>query len=197
MKKVGKVITYILIVLLLIGIIGFVFKFTNGGTTDFKTFYLNRGNTLYTADSGNYSFNSGEELSFDVCYLSDILKSDEEAQGYSVKIIPNVTDETKFDYTVDGESYTFAEDLDLSSAFGLEKDKTSFKFTIPAGATMSDILTTAHGKTAVAGNLDLCEKYYFAVVVTSADEKNTVRLNFCLATIPATGIKLSESRIIF
>lgn len=38
MKKAGKVIAYILIALILVGAILVILKFTNNGTTEFKTF---------------------------------------------------------------------------------------------------------------------------------------------------------------
>jgi len=82
MKSVGKIIIYILILLLLVGSIGIIFVFTNGGTTEFKTFYLQRGTTLYTKDSGDYVFPTGEELTFDVHYMFGFLSSDDTTKDY-------------------------------------------------------------------------------------------------------------------
>lgn len=196
MKTFAKIITYVLLILILLGAVGLVYKFTNGGTTNFKTFYVQNGKTIYTQDSGDYALSAGEELKFDVHYTFGFFHSDGSVKDYSVKIIANVTDDTKFEYTVDGETHTWSEEADLSAVFNLNKSDSYFTFTIPQNLTMAEVLTQICDGAVTVEDLSIGAKCYFALIVTSYDGQSTIRINFRRSG-DVTGIKLNTESIIF
>ena len=99
-SKIGQVVSYIAILLVIVAAIGVFSYFTNGFTTDFKTFYVSvNGKDVMTSQNG-YVVTPSEPLKVDVKYTFAFNKN--ETKGYSVKIVPNKTDED-FDSSVDGE----------------------------------------------------------------------------------------------
>lgn len=196
MKKIGKAITCILIILLLVGALGFLLRFTNGGTSELRTFYVKNGKTLYTLSVGNYSFAEGDELRFDVRYT---FAASDDVKGYSATIVPNVTDDTEFEYTVDDGLYIYSDDLDLSSAFGMERHETYFTFTIPLDITMESVLSSVYPTESVTvpDDVNVQTNYYFALIVKSYDGSDSVRINFRIESIRAVGIEFDVTHIAF
>ena len=139
-SKIGQVVSYIVILLVIVAVIGVFAHFTNGFTTDFKTFYVSvNGKDVMTSGDG-YVVTPSEPLKVDVKYTFAFNKN--ETKGYSVKIVPNKTDDD-FDFSVDGETHFFGDEKDLTNGFVIDKQEKSFTV-IPKGGTLQEILQAVY-----------------------------------------------------
>ncbi len=193
MTKTTKIITYIAIVLAVITVIGVVAHFTNGFTSDFKTFYVTVGGKDVMTSAGGYRVTTSKPLEVDVKYTFGALNNKVD-KDYSLKIIPNNIPDKDFTYTVDGERKSFQSETNLSDGFEIDKGEKSFKIT-PKGETIAEVLSAVYGK-----SITDCEsKGYtdmFTVIVTSYNGEASVKLNFSLA-IRVAGITLDREAILF
>ena len=193
MTKTTKIITYIAIVLAVITVIGVVAHFTNGFTSDFKTFYVTVDGKDVMTSAGGYRVTTSKPLEVDVKYTFGALNNKVD-KGYSLKIIPNNIPDKDFTYTVDGEMKYFQSVTDLSDGFEIDKGEKSFRIK-PKGETISEVLSAVYGK-----SITDCEsKGYtnmFTVIVTSYNGEASVKLDFSLA-IRVAGITLDKEAILF
>lgn len=190
-NKATKIITYILLILAVITVIGVVAHFTNGFTSDFKTFYVTVDGKDVMTSSGGYKVTTEKPLQVDVKYTFNF--ATDETKGYSVKIVPNKTDED-FDFSVDGETHFFGDEKDLTNGFVIDKQEKSFTI-VPKGGTPLEILKAVYPESEVT-----CEsKGYndmFTVIVTSYNGESSVKLNFALER-RVTGITFDKEVIEF
>ena len=193
MTKTTKIITYIAIVLAVITVIGVVAHFTNGFTSDFKTFYVTVDGKDVMTSAGGYRVTTSKPLEVDVKYTFGALNNKVD-KDYSLKIIPNNIPDKDFTYTVDGEIKYFQSETDLSDGLEIDKGVKSFKIT-PKGETIAEVLSAVYGK-----SITDCEsKGYtnmFTVIVTSYNGEASVKLDFSLA-IRVAGITLDKEAILF
>ena len=193
MTKTTKIITYIAIVLAVITVIGIVAHFTNGFTSDFKTFYVTVDGKDVMTSAGGYRVTTSKPLEVDVKYTFGSLNNKVD-KDYSLKIIPNNIPDKDFTYTVDGEMKYFQSETDLSDGFEIDKGEKSFRIK-PKGETIVEILSAVYGK-----SITDCEsKGYtdmFTVIVTSYNGEASVKLDFSLA-IRVVGITLDKEAILF
>ncbi len=193
MTKTTKIITYIAIVLAVITVIGVVAHFTNGFTSDFKTFYVTVDGKDVMTSAGGYRVTTSKPLEVDVKYTFGALNNKVD-KDYSLKIIPNNIPDKDFTYTVDGEMKYFQSETDLSEGFEIDKGEKSFRIK-PKGETISEVLSAVYGK-----SITDCEsKGYtdmFTVIVTSYNGEASVKLDFSLA-IRVAGITLDKEAILF
>ena len=193
MTKTTKIITYIAIVLAVITVIGIVAHFTNGFTSDFKTFYVTVDGKDVMTSAGGYRVTTSKPLEVDVKYTFGALNNKVD-KGYSLKIIPNNIPDKDFTYIVDGEMKYFQSETDLSDGFEIDKGEKSFKIK-PKGETISEVLSAVYGKSIT----DCKSKGYtnmFTVIVTSYNGEASVKLDFSLA-IRVAGITLDKEAILF
>lgn len=191
-SKIGQVVSYIVILLVIVAVIGVFAYFTNGFTTDFKTFYVSvNGKDVMISGSG-YVVTTKEPLTVDVKYTFGAFNKDE-SKGYSVKIVPNKTDED-FDFSVDGETRFFGDEKDLTNGFVIDKQEKSFTV-VPKGGTPLEILKAVYPESEVT-----CEnKGYndmFTLIITSYNGESSVKLNFALER-RVTGITFDKEVIEF
>ena len=193
MTKTTKIITYIAIVLAVITLIGVVAHFTNGFTSDFKTFYVTVDGKDVMTSAGGYRVTTSKPLEVDVKYTFGALNNKVD-KGYSLKIIPNNIPDKDFTYTVDGEMKYFQSETDLSDGFEIDKGEKSFRIK-PKGETIAEVLSAVYGK-----SITDCEsKGYtnmFTIIVTSYNGEASVKLDFSLA-IRVAGITLDKEAILF
>ena len=193
MTKTTKIITYIAIVLAVITVIGIVAHFTNGFTSDFKTFYVTVDGKDVMTSAGGYRVTTSKPLEVDVKYTFGALNNKVD-KDYSLKIIPNNIPDKDFTYTVDGERKSFQSEMDLSDGFEIDKGEKSFTIK-PKGETISEVLSAVYGK-----SITDCEsKGYtdmFTIIVTSYNGEANVKLDFSLA-IRVVGITLDKEAILF
>ena len=193
MTKTTKIITYIAIVLAVITVIGVVAHFTNGFTSDFKTFYVTVDGKDVMTSAGGYRVTTSKPLEVEVKYTFGALNNKVD-KGYSLKIIPNNIPDKDFTYTVDGEMKYFQSETDLSDGFEIDKGEKSFRIK-PKGETISEVLSAVYGKSVT----DCESKGYtdmFTVIVTSYNGEASVKLDFSLA-IRVTDITLDREAILF
>lgn len=193
MTKTTKIITYIAIVLAVITVIGVVAHFTNGFTSDFKTFYVTVDGKDVMTSAGGYRVTTSKPLEVDVKYTFGALNNKVD-KDYSLKIIPNNIPDKDFTYTVDGEMKYFQSETDLSDGFEIDKGEKSFKIK-PKGETIAEVLSAVYGKEVT----DCENKGYtdmFTIIVTSYNGEAIVKLNFSLA-IRVAGITLDKEAILF
>lgn len=194
-KTVAKIIAYILIALLLVGAIGIILKFTNYGTTEFKTFYVEVNGEI-CLDKTQISLPLGEETRFETKYVFASNKA-ENHKGYNVKIVPNTTDKTAFDYTVNGNTYTFTNQTDFTAGFDIVKDETGFTIKND-GLTVEKVLQKMYSGQTVEMNgaaLDMSNAY-FNLIVSSYNGESSVCIGL-LFDIHVTGVNLDKGEIVF
>lgn len=141
--------------------------------------------------ASGYVITPQEPLSVDVKYTFAFNQT--ETKGYSVKIVPNKTDED-FDFSVDGETHYFGDEKYLSNGFIIDKQEKSFTVT-PKGSTPLEILQAVYPESEVS-----CEnKGYtdmFTIIVTSYNGEASVKLNFTVAG-KVTGVSFDREVIMF
>ena len=191
-NKATKITTYILLVLAVITVIGVIARFTNGFTSDFKTFYVTVDGKDIMISSGGYLVTNENPLKVDVKYTFNFVT--DEMKDYSVKIVPNKIENSDFTYTVDGESKSFQLETDLTAAFEINKGEKSFTVK-PKGKSLTEVLTAFYGKEVT----DCENKGYtdmFTIVVTSYNGEASVKLNFTIAG-KVVGVVLDREVIVF
>ena len=189
--KASKIITYILLLLVVAGVFGFVAYFTNGFTGDFKSFYV-------VIDGKNVlSTESGVEVSADAPLTGDVKYTfgavNKEISGYQLEILPA----TDFDFTVDGVSHNFSDEKDLKNGFEITGDETTF--TIKPKGGLMDILKGNYpdaeiviDKSSVPTDEDLIK-----VVVYSKDKSASVSIECRLKDMFMEGVRLDKEVIVF
>lgn len=192
MKKAAKIIAYVLIVLAIVGVIGVIAKFTNGFTSDFKTFYVTiDGKDIMTTANG-YVLDKEEPMKVDVNYTFS--SPDAEVSGYSVKVVPNAVKDKDFDFTMDGSIYSFQMEEDLTDGFIIEKSEDSFTI-LPKG-DITDILRAVYPDAEIDDCKDSTYPDMFSLVITSYNGESTVVVRFVVVVEP-TSISFDREAIIF
>ena len=192
-SKIGQVVSYIVILLVIVAVIGVFAHFTNGFTSDFKTFYVSVDGKDVMISGNGYVISKNEPLSVDVKYTFGSFNKNE-TKDYSVKIIPNKIENSDFTYTVDGESKSFQLETDLTAAFEIDKGEKSFTVK-PKGKSLTEVLTAFYGTEVT----DCENKGYtdmFTIIVTSYNGEASVKLNFTIAG-KVNGVILDREVIVF
>lgn len=191
-STITRIITSVLIVILLLGVVGFFAYFTNNFTSRFKTFYVTVRGTTFMNETGSYELGVNEEYRFNVKYTLGALNK--EKLGYHVKIVPNITDGTRFDFTVDGAQYGYEGESVLTSGFVIEQYEEYF--TLTATQDLADILQQNYPNKTLSGvpvSID-SGKEHFALIISSADETTQLRINFSLWNF---GVYFSPEKVVF
>lgn len=192
MKNAAKIIAYVLIVLAIVGIFGIIAKFTNGFTSDFKTFYVTiDGKDVMTTTNG-YVLDKEEPMKVDVKYTFS--SADAEVSGYSVKVIPNAALDKDFDFTMDGSIYSFQMEEDLTNGFIIEKSDDSF--IIQPKGDITDILRAVYPDAEIDDCKENTYPDMFSLVITSYNGESKVVVNFAVIVEP-TGVSFDKEVIIF
>ena len=176
-KTIAKVITYMLVVLLVLGIAGVIVHFV--ATNEGISFYVDcNGERYYSSvDSPNLALTSGETYVFDIRSLTG------ENVEYSVSV--QSSGEHNFSFDSDGETHDFyvaddTENNDYSSVFGLERNTDSFSVTIPKNITVEEVVETKYGKDIqLQGDLEEGVSY-FVITVNSGDNSLNLAFRFDL-----------------
>lgn len=187
---IGKVITYVFVVLLVLGIAGMVAYFALRAQG--VTYYVEYSGERYVAngDGGSIGFLSGETYDFTVKSLTG------GEVNYDVTVQSNSAN--NFDFVLNGENYQFFgkndENNDYAAVFGLQKKADGFSLTIPDYFTVEQAVETQYG-----GDIELQNGYeisddlcYFVITVTS--DESTVSLWFTFSDFTVT---LDPPQIVF
>lgn len=171
-----RAVVVIVVVLLLAAVIGIIWKYTNGGNENFKTFTVRYGDKqiLSTDTDTELEFESGVSHYIEVDYTFDIGKS--EPRDYIVKVLPNKKlEDVKF--TTGGKQYLYSDAKELTSAFTINKGATSFMITFPKNLTLKNVLEKIYGKSV---SVTEPEGHPYTLVISSYNEKVTYRINFSI-----------------
>lgn len=189
-KKLTEIISAVLIVLCIVGIVGFVAYFTNGFTGDFKTFYVNIDGENIMGEKSNVLMNPNEPMKVDVKYALGFTSKD--IKGYKVKLTP-ISD---FDFMVDGEVYSFAAVEDLEKGFTIVYEDEYFTIT-PKG-NMQDVLQAIYPEHEVVVDPKVIpDEDLFSITVYDKDETASVVLNCAINVFTVIGITLDKEEIVF
>lgn len=173
-KTAVKVIVYILIVLVLAGVVGVIVRFTGGFTSDFKTFYATVDGKDIMSSAGGFQTTPQKPLKVDVKYAFGSLGGD--ISGYSVKVVPHAVEGKDFDFTLDGQAYSYQAESNLTRGFDIEYGEKSFTLTPKGG--VDDVLKAVYPNNEIGG----CEgKGYadmYSLIVTSYNGETSVTIHF-------------------
>lgn len=200
-KRTSRVISYLLVVLLLLEIVGA------------GAYLLTKPNGIYLRYDGKIVTDktSGIVIPYKATATFKIENS-EDWGAYSVtdctvKIVPNADESHDFDFTVgdDSRPAAFTKEKDLTGAFvenyngkGITVSENG-EFTILCSyKSVSEILQAVYGEKEIHAEADgnLLEYPYIAIKVTSPDGKQTLTVPLLLYGV-VTGIELNPSEVIF
>ena len=191
MKNANLSILLIMMTIVLVFVlgVGFLAYFTGGFTSEFKTFYVEvNGKEIMTNASG-YELSVNEPLTVNVKYtLTD------QAQGYSVKVVPNALEGKDFDFKLDEDVYSFQAEKDLTDGFVIERSESSFTIAPKGGIT--DILQAIYPDNVVEDCRQYAYENMFTLIVYTYDGNSSVTLNFSCPE-KTTGIELDKEVIVF
>ena len=185
-----KVITWVVILLLLVTVGGAIAYFTGGFTSEFKTFYLNVDNKDIMTSASDYSITQDKPMKVNVKYTF----AEDGANGYSVKVVPNVLPGKDFDFTIDGETYSFGAESDLTAGFDIEYSDSSF--TIAPKGSLNEVMASLYPDSEISDCSNLGYKNMFLLVVESYNKESAVTLAFFIPE-NVTGIEVYPDHIYF
>lgn len=178
MGKVGKIIVYVVLVLVLITGIGLIVKFTDGLSGEFKTFYITIDEKDIMGNEKDYVFEYGSPLKVDVHYTFE--KVTNAKKDYSVKVIPNKVEGEDFDFMLNGEAYSFQMEEDLTAGFVIDKQADHFTITPKEG--LEGILKGVYPDAEIVVDETKSYDNMFTLVVTSYNGEASVSINFMLSS---------------
>ena len=163
-NKTIRILSYALLSLLVVGVIGFVAYFTNGFKSDFKTFYISVDGKDIMESDGGYKVSKDKPLEVKVKYVFSA--GSNQKKEYSVKVVPNIIDGRDFTFSDGKEEKSFQSVEDITSGFDIKKTESGFTVS-PKGNTVEEVLKVVYPN----GKFDnVNEKGYenmFTLVVTS------------------------------
>lgn len=173
-KTAVKIVAVILAVLVLAGVVGVIVRFTGGFTSDFKTFYVTVDGKDVMSSAGGFDATPEKPLKVDVKYAFNSLGGD--ISGYSVKVVPHAVEGKDFDFTLDGQAYSFQAETNLTGGFDIEYGEESFTVTPKGG--VDDVLKGVYPNNEIGD----CEgKGYadmYSLVITSYNGEASVIVHF-------------------
>ena len=182
----------ILSILFVVAIVGFVFKFTNGFNEDLKTFYIEHNDKQILATDSQMTFNVEKEYRFDCKYIST-----PEDNTFNLKVVPNATEETNFNYTVDGELCKWSDVKDLTSFFTIDKQENYFTILFPASFSIEHVLNCLYPEREVVILDDLLDdQYYYTLHVSNYNEKVNYYIYFKVNVVVDTTISYDISFVV-
>lgn len=186
-KAVGKIVTYLLIVLLVLGVAGAVFYFV--AKQEGVSFYVEYDGTRYYSgiNEGNLWLPAGDTYSFSVKSLTE---GDVE---YDVSV--SSFGSNNFAFLLNGKYQQFygtdEASNDYSEIFGLQKQADGFALTLPEGLTVEKVLEAKYG-----GDVQLIEEFQkdlpcFVISLVSGESRLSIGFSFEYALV------LDSSSIVF
>ena len=193
-RTVATILAYIAGILILVAVVGLVYRFTNGFNEDFKTFYIEQDGKQILSSSSTMKLETNSMYRFDIKYTFDTEQS--EPKDYSVKVVPNASRD--FDFTVDGERYLYSKQGDLSSAFALNKQDTYFEISTKTEMSLQNVLQSCYPdkEVIVAKEAEESNTYPYTLLVSSYNESVVYKIDFCI-DVRVTGVALNPPEIIF
>ncbi len=177
-KAFMNALTAVAVLLIFVGLLGIVSKYSNGFNEDFKTFSLEHNNETISATESKLTFDVGSEQKI---YCNYIIKPDDDS--FSVSLSADTTKKNTFNYTVDGNSYSFKDNSDLSDYFELNKTNSYFTIKIPKDFSMENLLSSLYPdaeEIVIQNDVDY-SNYYFTLTVSNYNESIMYHIHFNVA----------------
>lgn len=191
-KQSNGVIKVIVCIVLLMGVvaaIGCIAFFTNNFTEDFSTFYVEVNGEKVASSAGGYIVGGEENI---VINVKDA-NPNKQNKGYIVSVIPKAG--IDFEFTVDDETKSFADEQDLTNAFEITKDGNTV--TLNAKGNLEYILKAQYPDKTISYDVNAinCEEDLFSLIIKNYDEA-TVTINFRVPNA-VYGVTIDAEEIIF
>lgn len=172
-----KIVAGVLLLVLFVGAMNYIFKETDNLTIP-GTFYVEVDGERISNNKNDYVVLYGNEYRFDVGYAMDMGTSDD---VFIVEIVPNISDETSFDFMVGNEIFAYEGLNDLSAGFNL-KIYDGY-FTIHPTMELENIIQTAFPDKTVSGipGSVNSEISYYKLIISNEDRTSILEITFQLA----------------
>lgn len=193
-RTVATILAYVAGILILVAVVGLVYRFTNGFNEDFKTFYLEYDGKQILSSESDLILGTSKTYRFEVKYTFDTDKS--EPKDYNVQLVPNAARD--FDFTVGEDRVLYSKVEDITSAFGLKKHDTFFEITTGTDMSLQNVLQSCYPdkEVVVPKEAEESNAYPYTLVVASYNESVVYEIDFCVG-VKVTGVTLDPSEIIF
>ena len=200
-NSISKIIACLIVVMIVLGAAGVL------------VYFLSRPTGMYVmyGDEVLSSGNGGVVIPFNGTDITFSIKNTDGWGVYSVqdcvvKIVPIVSPEKDFEFTVEGEDSPrlFSMETDYTAGFLSSYDDEKItvsaegEFSIcPRTDLMKAILSRAFGRKKITVDESILASSfpYFAISVTSPDGENTLLIPL-LGTVPVTGVELDKTEVI-
>ena len=174
MKAFSKAITWLLVVVVLLGVFGLLYSFVGNGQ---RNFYVRYGNTPIPARADNYEF---EKNAYTVIECGTLTGQKVE---YSVTVTFDTKDnfETAFNLNDNPTNYKYElYGYDCTELFNVAIYDDCFMFYIPQDLTVAKILQHRYPDDTITGvtEVDLWVKDYFVLTVTDKVECKSTVISF-------------------
>lgn len=173
----STILSSIIILLIVVGALGFLFIRTENFSTTLKNFYVTCGDDNFFADRDNFDIIVGQEYKFEINSTINVSGNEKK---YYVSVLPNETSTTAFEFNVGENTRKYADLESLTKGFQIVAYEDYFVLT--ANLDLHDILslyfpseTLTNVPTAVDSDLP-----YFKLVIQNADKSETININFNL-----------------
>lgn len=175
--KIATVISSILLLVLFVGMLTFLLKETNNLTTNPGALYVEVDGERISSNKDDQAISYGKEYRFDVGYALDI---DSQKKEYTVSIVPNVTNDTSFDFKVNNDLYAYEGINDLNQGFNVQVYDDYF--TIKATSDLPEIVKGIFPNATVSGvpNTINSEISYYKIIISSKDKSQSLEITFHL-----------------
>lgn len=175
--KIATVISSILLLVLFVGMLTFLLKETNNLTTNPGALYVEVDGERISSNKDDQAISYGKEYRFDVGYALDI---DSQKKEYTVSIVPNVTNNTTFDFKVNNDLYAYEGINDLNKGFNVQVYDDYF--TIRATTDLPEIIKGIFPNATISGVPDTInsEISYYKIIISSKDKSQSLEITFHL-----------------
>lgn len=191
MKKtsVFKFISYIIVILILVGALGAIVFLTNNFTQKPATMLVEVNKQLIKGNVDSIVFDKTSPAVFKVLNLS--------GQGYTIQIVPEVTDDLDFQFKLGEETVWFSSDQsDYSSVFDITETEDGFEIDF-SKCKMADILTAKYPEYVVSEVPNPSSGSYFTLVIKDKGTNSQVRIALNnILDVAVEGVELDKSEVI-
>ncbi|MDE6472077.1 MAG: hypothetical protein K2L52_03535 [Clostridia bacterium] len=174
MKTLSKVITWVLVAIVLLGVVGMLYSFIGNGQ---RNFYIRYGSEVMPTSTDNLAF---EKDACNVIYCGTLTGQKVE---YTVTIALDTSNMSNTSFKLNDSSADFKYDLygyDCTALFNVEVFDDYFVFFIPKDLTLTKILQNKYSQDTITDvvDVDLWEKDYFVLTVTDKVERSSTVIRF-------------------
>lgn len=165
---------YSVMLCFVLAVIAFAMYYTDNFSSDGKKFYVQYGSQEIIQNTNEIALPTDKHLIFYCKYpLGD-------KKDFTVSIVPD--SKRAFDFTVDGLTYVYNGETDITSGFNIQKYDGYFSLFLPKYLAMTEVLQKVYeGKTiSDIPQIDLTEKDYFKLIVSSYNAETVIQIGFHL-----------------